>query len=183
MSELGMSSNQMLMSIMLVCIGFGTFYFLPLSFSKGRITLFFMILGLIMVLVVIGLTFLCTLLFAGFEKVLLWLTLHSCCRRDKHLYQVVVKNLEAHSNRNIKTSIMFNMAVSFLIFSASSFELLENILTLEGEQKIGADIYGHAMGTFLDEIPIRDFLLEQKSLDSKPIVDFCFVSSNLKQVI
>ena len=29
--------------------------------------------------------------------------------------------------------MMFNMAVSFMIFSASSFELMGNILTLEGE--------------------------------------------------
>lgn len=125
---------------MLVVLGFGTFYFLPLSFKEGHITLFFMILGMIMVLVVIGLTFLCTLMFSAFENLLLWLTLHTCCRRDKHLYKVVVKNLEAHRSRNRKTSMMFNMAVSFLIFSASSFELLETILTLEGEQRIGADI-------------------------------------------
>ena len=118
---------------MLVCIGFGTFYFLPVSFINGHITLFFMILGLIMVLVVVGLTFLCTLLFASFEKLLLWLTLHSCCRRDKHLFIVVAKNLDSHNKRNNKTSIMFNLAVSFLIFCASAFELLENILTLEGE--------------------------------------------------
>ena len=92
-----------------------------------------MILGLIMVLCVIGFTFLCTLLFTVLEKLLLWITLHTCCRRDKHLYSVVIKNLEAHSSRNRKTSMMFNMAVSFMIFSASSFELMGNILTLEGE--------------------------------------------------
>ena len=116
-----MSSNQLLMSITLVGIGFSTFYFLPYSFVQHDIGLFFIILALIMVLVVLGLTFLCTLLFAPFEKLLLWLTLHSCCRRDKHLFNVVAKNLDAHSSRNNKTSIMFNLAVSFLIFCASSF--------------------------------------------------------------
>mmetsp|Transcript_15624 Transcript_15624/g.19661 ORF Transcript_15624/g.19661 Transcript_15624/m.19661 type:complete len:179 (+) Transcript_15624:792-1328(+) len=121
LSDVGMSANQLLISILLVIIGFGTFYFLPLSFTQGHITLFFMILGLILVLVVVGLTFLCTLLFSSLEKLLLWITLHTCCRRDKHIYSVVVKNLESHSPRNNKTSIMFNLAVSFLIFSASSF--------------------------------------------------------------
>ena len=121
MTEIGLSTNQIILSILLVAIGFGTFYFLPLSFINKHLTQFFIILGLILVLVVIGLTFLCTLVFSALEKLLLWLTLHTCCRRDKHLYGVVTKNLEAHSKRNNKTSIMFNMSVSFLIFATSSF--------------------------------------------------------------
>ena len=172
----------MLISLLLVVIGFGTFYFLPLTFFKKDITLFFMILGLILVLVIIGLTFLCTLIFSALEKLLLWLTLHICCRRDKHIYGVVVKNMEAHSKRNNKTSIMFNMAVSFLIFSASAFELLENILTLEGEQRIGADMSGSST-EFLDEIPISNFLDEQMARSEKPIVDYCFASADMSRVL
>lgn len=121
LTELGMSSNQLLVSVMLFIIGFGTFYFIPYSFVKGEMTLFFEILACIMILIVLGFTFLSTLLFAAFEKLILWCTLHTCCRRDKHLYKIVVKNMEAHASRNIKTSIMFNIAVSFLIFASSLF--------------------------------------------------------------
>jgi len=62
--------------------------------------------------------------------------------------------------------------------------LLENILTLEGEQRIGADIQGAATGGYyLDEIPIRDFLLQQMQQESKPIVDFCFTSASFNRVL
>ena len=81
----------------------------------------FLILDSVLALIIIGLTFLCTLLFTMLEKVLLWLTLNSICRRDKSMYLVIAKNMEAHSKRNIKTSIMFSLALSFLIFSAVSF--------------------------------------------------------------
>lgn len=88
----------------------------------------FLLLNIILVLIVIGLTFLCTLFFSHFEKLLLWLTLNTCCRRDKKMYHVIVKNMEAHSKRNNQTSIIFTMAISFLIFSASSFELMSTVI-------------------------------------------------------
>ena len=83
---------------------------------------------MILQLEVIGMTFLCTLLFNYIEKIILWLTLHTCCRRDKRLYSLVVKNMEGHSKRNNKTSVMFTLATAFLIFSVSSFKLISIVI-------------------------------------------------------
>ena len=182
--DIGMSANQLMMSFTLVTLGFTVFYCVPLAFINKRITIFFMILNLLLVLIVIGLTFLCTLFFSMMEKLLLWLTLHTCCRRDKSIFMVIVKNLESHSKLNNKTSIMFTLATAFLIFSASSFELLSTILLKATEQRVGADIFGGASDKFyLDEIPIRDFLLEQMALEHKPVVDFCFSSAPLSKIM
>jgi hypothetical protein len=49
-------------------------------------------------------------------------------RPDKILYDIAVKNLEAHSNRNRKTAIMFGLCIAFLVFAGSTFELIGNLL-------------------------------------------------------
>lgn len=56
------------------------------------------------------------------------------------------------------------------------------MLSLEGQQRIGADIAASG-SPYLNEIPIRDFLLEQMNQTSKPIEDFCFVSASMTTVL
>ena len=140
LEDVGMSTNQLLISIMLVAIGFSTFYCLPLFLIKGKETSFFTLLQLILFMIVIGLAFIATLIFSHLEKLILWSIMHTCCRRDKRMYQVVVKNMEAHRKRNMNTSTMFTLAISFLIFSASSFNLMSTVLSDVLEQRTGADI-------------------------------------------
>ena len=84
----------------------------------------FLLMNLILVLVILGLTFICMLLFEYLERFLLWICINTCCRRDKRLYHVIHKNMEAHRPRNSKTSIMFTLAISYLIFSSSAFLVL-----------------------------------------------------------
>lgn len=141
LENLGMSANQIMVSILLVGIGFSTFYFIPLTFIKQKMTLLFILLNLILILIVVGLTFLCTLFFSLLERAMLWVVLHTCCRRDIKMHQVILKNMEAHSKRNTKTSIMFTLSIAFLIFSASSFELMATVISKLAEQRIGADMY------------------------------------------
>ena len=161
LEDIGMSTNQLLISIMLVVVGFTTFYFIPFCFIKGKETIFFTILQLVLFMIVIGLAFIATLLFTHLEKLILWCSMHTCCRRDKRMYHVVVKNMEAHRKRNLKTSTMFTLAIAFLIFSASSFNLMSKVLTDVLEQRSGADLTAQAQwGLYIDEIPTRDFLQE-----------------------
>ena len=87
-----------------------------------------MLLNLVLILVIIGLTFICILLFEYLERLMLWLAINSCCRCDKRLHHVITKNMEAHKPRNSKTSLMFTLAISFLIFSASSFHLISTMV-------------------------------------------------------
>ncbi len=49
-------------------------------------------------------------------------------RRGKNLYTVVKKNLEGHESRNTKTAMMFTIALSFLIFAGSTFELIGHLI-------------------------------------------------------
>jgi len=51
-------------------------------------------------------------------------------RPDKILYDLAIKNLESHSNRNRKTAIMFGLCIAFLVFAGSTFELIGNFVKL-----------------------------------------------------
>lgn len=55
--------------------------------------------------------------------------------------------------------MIFTMAISFLIFSASSFELMSTVIQKLAEQKIGADMYADSQRwSYLNEVPIAKFL-------------------------
>ena len=75
LEEVGMSTNQLGLGITLVLIGTLTYYGVPLSFLNDNLFIGFVILSLILIMVIIGLTFMCTLLFNYLERLLLWITL------------------------------------------------------------------------------------------------------------
>ena len=79
---------------------------------------------------------------------------------------------------------MFTLAISFLIFAASSFELLSSALLLYTTQRVGADIYGGAgKDYYLDEKAIRGFLNDQMQLENSPVKDFCFTSAPFGKIM
>ena len=184
LEDLGMSFNQFVVAILLTGVGFTTYYFVPLAFLNQNYTVAFLLLSFILELVVIGLTFLCTLLFSSVERALLWVTLHTCCRRDKRFYTVVIKNMDGHSRRNNKTSVMFTLAISFLIFAQSAFKVISTVILVSGEQIVGADILATSTTGLLDEGPLRRFLEknEKKSDGAGPVSDFCFATAGFDAV-
>ena len=115
-------------------------------------------MDLILVLVILGLTFICMLVFEYMERALLWICMQTCCRRDRRLHRVISKNMIAHRPRNSKTSVMFTLAISYLIFSASSFLLLSSLIIKQTESLIGADIRVTHPNSYLNEVPISEFL-------------------------
>ena len=162
LEDVGMSFNQVVISLLLTSFGFCVYYFIPMAFINQNFTLAILLLSAILIMIVFGFTFLCTLLYNALEKAMLWTVLHTCCRRDKRLYKVVVSNMEGHCRRNNKTSIMFTLATSFLIFAQSSFETISLIILDISAQLIGADIFVDAKGdSLLNEGPISRFLDSQ----------------------
>ena len=79
------------MGVLLVLIGTITYYGVPLSFLNENFFMAFVILSLILIMVILGLTFMCTLLFNLVERLLLWITLATCCRKDRHIYSLILK--------------------------------------------------------------------------------------------
>ena len=63
LEDVGMDVNQLTVSIMLVVIGFTTYYVIPYSFYEQEMILMFMLLNVLLIIIIIGLTFICVLLF------------------------------------------------------------------------------------------------------------------------
>ena len=56
----------------------------------------FVILNIILVMIIIGLTFMCALIFNYIERLILWTLTRTCCRRDKRLYPLIRKQMDSH---------------------------------------------------------------------------------------
>ena len=113
---------------MLIVVGVLTYYGVPLSFLNGNLLYGFLILGFVLILIVLGMTFLFSLLFNYMERLLLWITLATCCRKDRHIYSLILKQMRAHQVRNNKTSLIFTLAVAFLLFASSYFLLVSTLI-------------------------------------------------------
>ena len=90
--------------------------------------------------------------------------------------RVIETNMNGHRKRNSKTSLMFTLSIAFLIFSASSFELILDLIEKSYLQFIGADLGVISMRGYLTEIPIANFLDTQ--IANGLVVDYCFVARN-----
>jgi len=176
LEDVGISINQLFVSLILIFVGFSCYYVVPYTIFNNMLTLMFMILNIVLILVILGLTFICVLIFEYLESLLLWICMQTCCRCDKRLHHVIKKNMEAHKPRNSKTSLMFTLSISFLIFSASSFALMATLVVKAVEAVIGADLKASNPNGYLNEVPISEFLNSQMGADDSPVIDYSFTS-------
>ena len=96
LEDAGISTNQMIFSILLIVMGVTVYYGVPLSFINENFMSAFLILGVLLILVIIGLTFICSLLFNFFERALLAIVLYTCCRKDRRIHTIITKQMESH---------------------------------------------------------------------------------------
>lgn len=133
-------------------------------------------------MIIIGLTFMSVLIFEFVEKGILALLMVTCCRGDRKLKSVISKNLDGHRKRNSKTSIMFTLALSFLIFAASSFTLLAGLIQGEIITLFGSDLYVDQLqvnkGVYLNETVLTAFLDEQNAFDGA-VANYAYISASL----
>ena len=176
LEDAGISMIQFSLAALMIVVGIAVYYGVPLSFIKMNFMAAFLILGFILILVVIGMTFLCTLLFNYLERTLLWITLHTCCRKDRRIHSLILKQMHAHQIRNQKTSIIFTLTISFLLFSASFFKLMTTMIGKAMTKYIGADIYIFAWQSMLNEGPVSAYLDQMKKAEGQPVADYAFIS-------
>ena len=77
---------------------------------------------------------------------------------------IVEKNLKAHGNRNLKTSLMFTVTLSFLVFTSANFKQIHFFLISIAKIITGTDLTVSKIlmeGTnesVIDEFKLREFL-------------------------
>ena len=89
LESIGIETNQLIIAILLIVIGFSTYYVIPYAFLNGNMALVTTVLNLLLVLIIIGMTLICVLFFPLLEQALLWVLVNTCCRRDRRLTQVI----------------------------------------------------------------------------------------------
>ena len=119
----------MVVAILLVLLGGITYYVAPMSWVYQNYSLFFFIINFISILLLPYVEIM-------FLKIFLFII-----RGDRILYKVVNKNLDSHESRNTKTAMMFTVALAFLIFAGSTFDLIGNLVVSQIEGVLGADVY------------------------------------------
>lgn len=83
-------------------------------------------------------------------------------RRHKSL---ILKNMQSHSIRNLKTSLMLTIAISYLLFCSSATSQLQYIAVSLTTAVVNADaaLFVTSSGASLREAPLSIFLDEQIS--------------------
>lgn len=191
LQDYGLSIPQLIMSLMLVILGIFTYYVAPSAFLYRNYELFFLILNCVLLLMILGLTFISILLLPVLQNIMLGIMLlinRVCCPcwKDRKIKVIIQKNMESHQIRNTKTAIMFAISLSFLIFAGSTFTLIGKLIKSTLEQSVGTDLLAasldyRGLNVFIDEGPIKEFLEQQRDLDGA-VVDFTFTTFNLEAV-
>ena len=83
------------MAIMLVVMGVFTYYVAPTAFLYKKYELFFTILNGVLLMMILGLTFIAILILPALQSSLLELFL-CCYRKDQKLKKIISKNMESH---------------------------------------------------------------------------------------
>ena len=127
LKDFGLSIPQLVMAIMLVVMGIFTYYVAPTAFLFGKFELFYVILNCVLLMMILGLTFISILILPSLQKLILNVFL-LCFYKDRKLKKIIEKNMVSHGQRNTKTAIMFAICLSFLIFSGSTFKLIGTLI-------------------------------------------------------
>lgn len=177
-NQIGISFTTTLASVLLIVLGFLTFYLAPYAYAFSNMGLFFGILNGVLMLMILGLAFLAILLQGPLERFVLWVITWAFWRNRK-LRVIIKKNFDGHKKKNRKTSLMFILALAFLIFSGTGFKINSDMLIDQIKSTLGSDLVIQALPyetTFLNETDIRSELEKFRETFPSVIRDYAFVS-------
>ena len=181
LADLGLDLWQTALAVLMVVIGFVTFYVVPYSFIFVNYPLFLGILNGILLGMLLGLCIIAQAIQPLLERGVLRVML-SCCHR--HLHAIVKKNLSGHRSRNGKTAQMFTICLAFIVFAGVMFALQANSLIDNVKSLLAADINIQALpndlANSLKEPEMADYLNRQVALRKQGVAgaivdDYTFV--------
>lgn len=99
----------------------------------------------------------------------------------KHLEPIIYKNMEGHRRRNGKTALMYTVALSFLIFAGTGFNLQSKSISDNLKNTLGSDLKIMLLNdlTGLNEDGMSKFLQEYMRNKPDNILDYSFVSVSI----
>ena len=182
LADLGLDLWQTALAVLMVVIGFVTFYVVPYASIFGKIPLFLGILNGILLGMLLGLCIIAQavqpLLERAILRVMLW-------RYHRKLHGIVKKNLSGHRGRNAKTAQMFTICLAFIVFAGVMFSLQAQSLIDNVRLTFAADITINALpndlNNSLKEEEMTEFLDKQIDLrrtggnPDAVVIDYAFL--------
>lgn len=138
LENLGISPTSLFASIILISVGIFTYYVSPLSFIYLNQRLFLFIMLGILILMILGLIILSLILVPKFQKLILSVIMFFCYK-DRNLHLVILKNLDLHKRRDQQVSLMFMIALGFVIFSGCTLNLVTDFVESMAKSLIAGD--------------------------------------------
>ena len=180
LENLGVSPTTLIAAVTLIVIGLLTYYLAPMSFLLLDSQLFLFIMIAILITMLLGLIILTQLLVPYLQKLILRIIMFISWK-DRNLHLIVVKNLEGHKRRDQQVSIMFMVALGFVIFSGCTLNLVVDFAETLSKGLIGGDfsVYvtnGNAINLTLNEVGIKNYLNNIQKTYPDLIQNHTFVS-------
>lgn len=137
LQDLGVDLWITCISLLMIVVGFVTYYLIPYAFQFRDFALFLAILNAILLGMLVGLCILALGVQPYLEKAVLWCFLWG---KQRRLWNIIRKNLSGHRSRNIKTAQMFTLCIAFVVFAGTMFKLQQ--LSIQDNIKLffGADL-------------------------------------------
>ena len=187
LENLGVSPTTLIAAITLIVIGLLTYYLAPMSFLLLNSQLFLFIMIAILITMLLGLIILTQLLVPYLQKLILKIIMLISCK-DRNLHLIVLKNLEGHKRRDQQVSIMFMVALGFVIFSGCTLNLVVDFVEVLAKGLIGGDfsiyvINRNSINITLNEIGINTYLNNIKKAYPDLIQNHAFASWRLNELL
>lgn len=165
-----LSVSWLIVGISLTIFGFLIYYLLPLALISFNLNLFFQIFFSILIGMLFGLILLSLNLEVLVERILVWSFLWW---EKRAIPSVVLKNLVAHRGRNRKTTIMFALSLSFILFITVAYKVqmntaLQTVLKSKGARVAIRNMAGSTTGQAVDSWLTRFPVVEDYAWVSHP---------------
>ena len=181
LQDVGINRSVLILSVLVVVLGLGCYYLIPISFVESNMSLFFTVFIVILVLFLFGLSMLATIVQPYLESALLYVLVWGRGRAATRA--LVRKNLSGHHTRNSKTSLMLTTSLAFIIFAGSVFTLLGSSLKDFSRLSYAADIVVMSLSTSapVDEASMTRLLDAEIARPTRPLVrNYTYVTFPLR---
>ena len=186
LENLGISPTTFIASITFIVIGLLTYYVAPLSFLFMNISLFLFIMIGILLTMLLGLIILTQLLVPHLQKLILKIIMFLSFK-DRKLELIVIKNLEGHKRRDLQVSIMFMVALGFVIFAGCTLNLVVDFVETMAKSLIGGDfsvlVLENGPNITLNEVSINRYLNNIKSTYPDIIQNHAYISYSSNEIL
>ncbi|CAK88800.1 unnamed protein product (macronuclear) [Paramecium tetraurelia] len=181
---MGISTNQTVCSIILIGMGFISYYVIPMNIIFQNIRGAIVVINVIFITMVIGVTVLMNLSEQWLERQVLKIILF-IKQSDKNLQMIILNNLKGHGSRNFKTTLMYSLGLAFIIFTGAQFTLQAEFLDDFIKTSLTSDIIvfdASIQRLGLDEYKFRKHLEWEKTNDPTFIQDYTFSALPLNEI-